>query len=171
MVQLCRGLQTNTHLEEFGLGLRACTSQMKEVINATLAINLTLKRLLVMPEDFPDDCFAPRGADHDELYDHRSKDEYDLERLLDRMYRELYQAREAGLAVRTRGRGRGRGSGSGSGRGRGRATGKSLGVGMKEDGDPYPTLLGVGVAVGVAVAVGVGVGVGVGLRVSRSAWA
>ena len=54
MVQLCRGLQTDTHLEEFGLGLRACTSQMKEVINATLAINLTLKRLLVMPEDGPD---------------------------------------------------------------------------------------------------------------------
>ena len=50
MVQLCRGLQTNTHLEEFRLGLRACTSQMKEVINATLATNLTLKRLLVMPE-------------------------------------------------------------------------------------------------------------------------
>lgn len=63
MVQLCRGLQTNTHLEEFRLGLRACTSQMKEVINATLAINLTLKRLLVMPEDFPDARFAPRGAD------------------------------------------------------------------------------------------------------------
>ena len=84
MVQLCRGLQTNTHLEEFGLGLRACTSQMKGVINATLAINLTLKRLLVMPEDGPDARFAPRGADE---YTH--PDEYqgtDLLVLLDAPY-------------------------------------------------------------------------------------
>ena len=126
MVQLCRGLQTNTHLKEFGLGLRACTSQMKGVINATLAINLTLKGLLVMPEDFPDDWFAPRGADHDELY--TQIDETDLA-FLDRMYRKLYQAREAGLAVRTRGRGRGRGRVRGSGRGRVRL-GTLVGLGL-----------------------------------------
>ena len=48
MVQLCRGLQTNTHLEEFGLGLRACTSQIREVIYAMLAINSTLKRLWML---------------------------------------------------------------------------------------------------------------------------
>ena len=97
MVQLCRGLQTNTHLEEFGLGLRACTSQMKEVINATLAINLTLKRLLVMPEDFPDDWFAPRGADHDELYKQIEYESYRaLELLLDRMYLKLYRRARRG---------------------------------------------------------------------------
>ena len=96
MVQLCRGLQTNTHLEEFGLGLRACTSQMKGVINATLAINLTLKRLLVMPEDGPDARFAPRGADEYTWLTHEY-DEYqgtDLVALLDAPY-QVVQAREA----------------------------------------------------------------------------
>ena len=110
MVQLCRGLQTNTHLEEFRLGLRACTSQMKEVINATLAINLTLKSLLVMPEDFPDARFAPRRADEytradddvDELTAMNTTAEYSGEKyrdnrllaLLDVPY-QVVQAREA----------------------------------------------------------------------------
>ena len=115
MVQLCRGLQTNTQLEEFGLGLRACTSQMKEVINATLAINLTLKRLLVMPEDGPNVCFAPRGADEytdpeGTWFAPRRADDYahperyqgtGLVAFFDAPYQTI-QAREAGLAVRTR---------------------------------------------------------------------